>query len=729
VIRRSLKSSLLLSVAGLVVGTSLLVTVLAAQRYGASLEEALRAQAEYQAQSLALQAEDLVLINDLAALQRLLDQEVSTHPGLGYAFVARDGQILAHTFPRGMPQGLVEANAPGPDGSTGVRRVAAKDGRRFLDLAQPVFASRAGILRLGFLVDVPGQRVRRLWSEVGLLALVILVPALAGGLLFMRRITTPLGELARATREMAEGRLEARVPEQGQDELAALAEAFNHMAGRLEASTRRMEAQAADLERTHRQLSTAYEIIRRVSGQASLQDVAATLMEAFGELIRCRHMVLLIFESDHSTLFSLTSEGTFTLRDPALLAQAETSLAGLRAFAVSRGKLFSAPLVPASFASFASQAVIPLSCEGKGLCGALVIACPGDCACDFHETDMVGLVLAHTAGSIVRAARHEEELRQLRAGLDTRPEFAGMVGKDPTMQNLFRLIENVAPSDATVLVQGESGTGKELVARAIHGLSPRADKPLVVINCSAYPASLLESELFGHEKGAFTGAVKQRPGRFELADGGTVFLDEIGEIPPQAQVKLLRVLQTRKFERVGGDRTLSVDVRVVAATNKDLLEEVRAGNFREDLYYRLDVVPIHLPPLRERGNDAALLARHFLRRFAAQQAKDVAEIDSRAMRLLLDYPWPGNVRELENVMEQAVVLAKGRTIDLSDLPPRLQSARPTPQRTILEQERQLLVAALEECGWNKSLAAQRLGIGRSTLYAKLRRHHIAEPQS
>jgi two-component system response regulator HydG len=313
--------------------------------------------------------------------------------------------------------------------------------------------------------------------------------------------------------------------------------------------------------------------------------------------------------------------------------------------------------------------------------------------------------------------------------IDVTTEYCGIVGKDPNMQTIYKLIEDIAPSDTTVLIQGESGTGKELVAGAIHQKSLRKDKPFIVINCSAYPATLLESELFGHEKGAFTGAVRQKIGRFEQAHGGTVILDEIGEIPPSAQIKLLRVLQTQKFERIGGEQTLSVDVRIIAATNKNLLQEVKDGNFREDLYYRLNVIPINLPPLRKRHNDIPLQARYFMRRFAAEQGKDIDELSPEAMRLLLDYPWPGNVRELENSIEHAVVLAKGNRIQVSDLPSALHYATSPvmtgPQGTIMENEAKLLKEVLQECNWNKKQAARRLGISRNTLYRKLRKYQIS----
>ncbi|HEX5681514.1 MAG TPA: sigma-54 dependent transcriptional regulator, partial [Desulfobacterales bacterium] len=324
-----------------------------------------------------------------------------------------------------------------------------------------------------------------------------------------------------------------------------------------------------------------------------------------------------------------------------------------------------------------------------------------------------------------------EEIRELRARIEPTAEFSGLIGKDPKMQVIYKLIEDVAPTDATVLIQGESGTGKELVARAIHQHSPRREQPFVVINCSAYPSTLLESELFGHERGAFTGASRRRAGRFEQAHGGTVFLDEIGEISQTAQIKLLRVLQSQKFERIGGEQTLSVDVRILAATNKNLLEQVKAGQFREDLFYRLNVIPIQLPALRDRQNDIPVLAGHFLKGFAGAQRKNISEFNTEAMRALLSYNWPGNVRELENTIEHAVVLAKGSAVEAVDLPSPVVSPvaeePPASSKTITENEARLLREVLEECNWNKTTAALRLGISRSTLYEKIKKYQIFAP--
>ena len=372
----------------------------------------------------------------------------------------------------------------------------------------------------------------------------------------------------------------------------------------------------------------------------------------------------------------------------------------------------------------------PLYHENQ-LQGAMLIACPGNCECVTKELDIIDLILNQTAGAIRRSVIHEEEIRELRTRIEQTAEFSGIIGKDPQMQNIYRLIEDIAPTDATVLIQGESGTGKELVARAIHRQSPRMNKPFIVINCSAYPATLLESELFGHEKGAFTGAIRRKTGRFEQADGGTVFLDEIGEIAPSAQIKLLRVLQSHKFERIGGEETLNVDVRILAATNKNLLKEVRNGSFREDLFYRLNVIPIHLPPLRNRRNDIPLLARYFLRRFALEQNKEIQDFSSEAMRLILDYPWPGNVRELENSIEHTAVLAKRSKVEISDLPVAIRDVAPSlaseSPGTMVENEKKLLLEVLQECDWNKKKTALQLGISRSTLYEKLKKYQIIKP--
>jgi Nif-specific regulatory protein len=305
---------------------------------------------------------------------------------------------------------------------------------------------------------------------------------------------------------------------------------------------------------------------------------------------------------------------------------------------------------------------------------------------------------------------------------------SSMIGTSTSMQKVYELIAQVASSNATVLITGESGTGKELVAQEIHRLSRRADKPYITINCAALPESVIESELFGHEKGAFTGAVAQRKGRFELAHRGTLFLDEIGELSPQVQVKLLRVLQEREIERVGGDHPIKVDVRLIAATNRKLEQEVQAGRFREDLYYRLNVFPIHVPPLRERKSDIVLLADYFVEKYAEKNGKLIKRISSPALDLLTSYHWPGNVRELENCIERAVILSTDMVIHSYHLPPSLQSAQSTNTEptTTLEAalsrlEKELIVEALKITNGNMAAAARRLGITERQM--GLRVHH------
>jgi two-component system response regulator HydG len=340
-----------------------------------------------------------------------------------------------------------------------------------------------------------------------------------------------------------------------------------------------------------------------------------------------------------------------------------------------------------------------------------------------------------------RLRRAHDYLVETRRLLSERPSedgtFMGMVGESAAMQRVFRLIEKVAASDTHVHVHGESGTGKELVANAIHRLSARSEGPLVAVNCGAIPENLLESELFGHEKGAFTGAIKRKLGRFELADQGTIFLDEIGELAPSMQVKLLRVLQEREIDRVGGDRPVPVDVRIVSATNRDLKAEVEAGRFREDLYYRLHVVPIHIPPLRERTDDILPLARFFVGRLRARTHASVRAISPEAERALEAYRFPGNVRELENILEQALVFAEGDVLARDDLPPQVagpataeRPSIPIPSGNVslndfLEAaERQMILAAYEAAGGVKTETARRLGIKTSALYYKLEKYGI-----
>ncbi len=324
--------------------------------------------------------------------------------------------------------------------------------------------------------------------------------------------------------------------------------------------------------------------------------------------------------------------------------------------------------------------------------------------------------------------------------------LSDIIGVSPPMQDLFSMLRRVAPSPTTVLLRGESGTGKELVASAIHRLSTRCDAPFIAVNCTAIPENLFESELFGHEKGAFTGAVTRRPGRFELADGGTLFLDEIGELPPPMQVKLLRALQERVVERVGGLKPVPVDVRLIAATNADLEDMVDDGGFRADLYYRLNVVPIRLPPLRERPSDIPVLTRHFIRKFSERLDRRIDGLDDDLQRALVEYRWPGNIRQLENIVERMVLLASQDSLTLDDLPPEVRAGERDPEAGVetvrgdpplpdgnlkdivrehtQQLERDLILKALQEDDWNVTHAAKRLGISRKGLQLKMKDYDL-----
>ena len=337
----------------------------------------------------------------------------------------------------------------------------------------------------------------------------------------------------------------------------------------------------------------------------------------------------------------------------------------------------------------------------------------------------------------LRQQNLEVENVTLRQQLDAKYGLENLIGESTAMREVFELVQQVAPSRVTLLIRGESGTGKELIAKAIHQLSPRARHPLVTVHCAALAATLLESELFGHEKGAFTGAVERRIGRFEQAQGGTLFLDEIGEIDASIQVKLLRFLGERTFERVGSNKTLTADVRLVTATNKDLAALVKAGAFREDLFFRLRVVEILLPPLRERVQDIPLLAQRFLRELAQENGKEVNSLTPEALEALARYSWPGNVRELRAAMEHAVVLCRGNRINWRDLPPTvrggqfglppvLPSGLAPEGLTIEEAEKKLLMRGLTETKGNRTLAARLIGISRRTLHRKLHTYHLED---
>jgi Nif-specific regulatory protein len=380
---------------------------------------------------------------------------------------------------------------------------------------------------------------------------------------------------------------------------------------------------------------------------------------------------------------------------------------------------------------------VPIILEGKTI-GALSVDRKASRNDDFDANVRLLEVIATMVAQAVKLNKLVEsdrmqlrnENERLRRELKTRFNIHNMIGNSNAMQEVYSLIEQVANSNATVLVRGESGTGKDLVAHAVHYNSLRSGKPFIKINCTALPETLLESELFGHEKGAFTGATNRKPGRFELANGGTLFLDEIGDFSLNLQVKLLRVIQFKEFERVGGHETIKANVRIVVATNKDLEKEIKEGLFREDLFYRINVFPIFLPPMRDRKNDVMLLADFFLEKSASENGKNISRISTPAIQMLTSYHWPGNVRELENCMERAVLLCNDDVIRSEHLPPSLQMIKNTDSQnrslseTVANVEKELITDALKETGGHQRKTAEKLGVTERILGYKIRKYNI-----
>ena len=728
----SLKGKLLIIVSLLVIGSGLLISLLVTHRYSKSLFESMTAQAENLAQAIALDATDKILTNDLVALQKMLDYHMTSTPHAAYIFIIRENQVLAHTFPRGVPVELIGANDIILDNYSHHKEIISTEGERYFDIAWAIFSGKAGTLRLGVFEKPFRDQVKQLWLQMSALTFSILLLAIGGSLFFIRRVTRPLASLATATETIDKERLDLNLKIPPDSEVGRLALSFNKMLARIKEYTRNLEEKNQQLDRAHHQTRTSFLISQEINALPTLNEVCGYLVKKLQSIVTCNDMAVVVFNHGNSTLFCYSGQECAAWPEEHSMIAYEL-LAGLKETAFIESDREKMVFLPDPYEAAERMVAFPLRHEGQFL-GAMLVACPGGCNCVTKDLDIIEIILAQSTGAIRRAIAHEEEIRELRTRIEKSSGFGGLIGKDAQMQVIYKLIEDVAPTDTTVLIQGESGTGKELVARAIHKNSLRKDQPFIVINCSAYPATLLESELFGHDKGAFTGAIRQKSGRFEQADGGTVFLDEIGEISPTAQIKLLRILQTRKFERVGGEETIKINTRILAATNKDLQQEVKAGAFREDLFYRLNVIPIQVPPLRNRRNDIPLLARNFLQKFADEQNKTVQGLSSEAMRILLNYDWPGNVRELENSIEHATVIVKGKHIEVTELPAAIQQAKSRAHkfpngsdRSIMENEKNLLQEVLNECNWNKKETASKLGISRSTLYEKLKKYNITKP--
>ncbi len=491
-----------------------------------------------------------------------------------------------------------------------------------------------------------------------------------------------------------------------------------------------------ELERTQHQLEALFEVSRRVGAESSLHGLVHFLQD-FAEgifpdsvpmflLLDAAGERLLTFETCSPEMINPLQRMQLNPERDTVVAELARSLRGMKSPRVttSADSQELPPLLHRITQTYPSWFGLPilvrLDCIGYFLLGSKTKT-------SYSREDLrfFQALFAQNAGHIRSLVLHEEEIARFRKEPDEVVSRGEIIGQGNKIREIYDLIDLVATSDATVLITGENGTGKELVARAIHKQNYRRNGSFVVANCSAYSPSLLESELFGHEKGAFTGAIRQKKGRIERAQGGTLFLDEIGDLSLATQVLLLRFLQDRCFERVGGEKMIEADVRVLAATNRDLRRDAEEGRFRDDLYYRLNVFSINLPPLRERKEDIPLLSRHFLARFSGKEGKAIPKISSDSMRALMDYQWPGNVRQLENALSYAVILCQGEEIAIRHLPSFLEESRGDPAGVSLgDMERRMILRALEDSSWNKHEAARRLQVSRSTLYSKIRRYGL-----
>jgi formate hydrogenlyase transcriptional activator len=510
------------------------------------------------------------------------------------------------------------------------------------------------------------------------------------------------------------------------------------------------EAQALQqqLARERDRLQLLLEVTNSVISNLELRDVLRSVSATLRRVMHCDVAGVLLPDAGHHQLrvYALDFPDSQGFIQEEALIPIEGSLPG-KAFQTGK------PVVvdrsdPAEVSCLAASEGLQSHCfppliSRNGVLGVLGLGKRRENAFTQDDVEFLTRVASQVAIAVENAlaygqiAELKDKLAQEKLYLEdeirSELNFEEIVGKSAALRRVLQQVETVAPTDATVLISGETGTGKELIARAIHQLSPRRPHAFVKLNCAAIPTGLLESELFGHERGAFTGAIAQRIGRFELANRGTVFLDEIGEIPLELQPKLLRVLQDREFERLGSTRTLRTDARLIAATNRDLAAMVDEQQFRADLFYRVNVFPVHVPPLRERPEDIPLLVRHFAQQFARRMRKTIETIPSDTMQGLLRYPWPGNIRELQNIIERAVIVSPGPVLQvpLTDLNPRAAPARPTPQDTLEDVERKHILAVLKETKWvlgGLNGAAVRLGMKRSTLQFRMRKLGIARPE-
>ena len=416
---------------------------------------------------------------------------------------------------------LIGANTPQSDESGNFLRIASDTGEQYLDFAWPVLSGQGGTLRIGISEKPYRIRINRLWLQITAITIGILIVALVVSYLFIRRFTGPLTALAEAAEGIGTGNLDIDIKSTGQDEIGRLTTSFNHMIVRLRNHTQTLEKKAAELDRAHGQTRRSFEIIQKIGTQSTLQDVCSYLVEKLKKIVTCSDLVLLIISRNQESVFAFAGD-RLTVLPGASFDDAWKLLERVEDISFIDKNNLKVSIISEAFPAAHRLAAFPVNFENQ-LLGTLLVGCPKVCRCNAKDLEVMDLILQESAGAINRAARQEEDLERIKSQLETQSEFNGIVGKDTQMQIIFKLIQDIAPTDATVLIQGESGTGKELVARAVHHQSLRKDAPFIVINCSAYPTTLLESEIFGHERGAFTGALRQKNGRFEQADGGTVF--------------------------------------------------------------------------------------------------------------------------------------------------------------------------------------------------------------
>jgi Nif-specific regulatory protein len=501
-------------------------------------------------------------------------------------------------------------------------------------------------------------------------------------------------------------------------------------------------------EKPVKEVQLLSDIAKGLAESLDLQQTLRSILKLLDDYLKLQRGTITLFNPDTETINIEIAHG---LSDKSLKMGTYRMGEGITGTVVATGKEIVVPDISKdsrfvhktgarNFAKRKPTAFfcVPIKLEGKTI-GALSVDRQTEATNDFTShirlLNIISTMIAQAVklNNLVESERRQlrDENIRLRQELKKRFNIQNMVGQSNAMQQVYQLIEQVADSNATVLIRGESGTGKDLVAHAIHYNSPRAEKPFIKVNCTALPETLLESELFGHEKGAFTGAIERKIGRFERAHGGTIFLDEIGDFPVNLQVKLLRVIQFREFERLGGIETIKTNVRIIVATNKNLEQQIKEGIFREDLYYRVNVFPIYLPPLRERKDDIMQLADHFLEKYAAENKKNINRISTPAIEMLTSYHWPGNIRELENCIERAVLLCDDEVIRSEHLPPSLQMIKKTQQvagqslvEIIANKEKELIVDALKKSGGQQRKAAKELGLTERILGYKIKRYGI-----